>query len=132
MTMQVMRLKFSLAKLFLREHHRHNKILQGHKATYVLLGEEDGLSQLEADGAGTAVAQLLQTLEAEPWDGSDTDRAKQLLGDAAKGAGVKKGIVMKSLRAALLGRLQGPDLITTWSLLARIGEDLPRLQRCLA
>ena len=42
--MQVMRLKFSLAKLFLREHHRHNKTLQGHKATYVLLGEEDGLS----------------------------------------------------------------------------------------
>ena len=50
---------------------------------------------------------------------------------AAKAAGVKKGVVMKSLRAALLGRLQGPDLITTWSLLARIGEDLPRLPRCL-
>ena len=94
--------------------------------------EEDGLRQLEADGARAAVAQLLQILKADPWDGSDSDRAKQLLGDAAKGAGVKKGIVMKSLRAALLGRLQGPDLITTWSLLARIGEDLPRLQRCLA
>ena len=63
--------------------------------------------------------------ETEPWDGSDTDRAKQLLGDAAKEAGVKKGIVMKSLRAALLGRLQGPDLITTWSLLARIGRTSP-------
>ena len=87
--------------------------------------------QLETDGARTAVAQLLQILEAEPWDGKDTDRAKQLLADAAKGAGVKKGVVMKSLRAALLGRLQGPDLITTWCLLARIGEDLPRLQRCL-
>jgi len=94
--------------------------------------EDDGLRQLEADGARTAVAQLLQILEAEPWDGKDTDRAKQLLADAAKGAGVKKGVVMKSLRAALLGRLQGPDLITTWCLLARIGEDLPRLQRCLA
>tara|TARA_B000000532_G_C18838171_1_gene393637 strand:+ start:14 stop:958 length:945 start_codon:yes stop_codon:yes gene_type:complete len=94
--------------------------------------EDDGLRQLEADGARAAIAQLLQTLETEPWDGSDTDRAKQLLGDAAKEAGVKKGIVMKSLRAALLGRLQGPDLITTWSLLARIGEDLPRLKRCLA
>ena len=38
---------------------------------------------------------------------------------------------MKSLRAALLGRLQGPDLITTWSLLARISQDLPRLERSL-
>ena len=93
--------------------------------------EDDGVRQLEVDGARTAVAQLLQILEAEPWDGSDTDRAKQLLADAAKGAGVKKGVVMKSLRAALLGRLQGPDLITTWCLLARMGEDLPRLQRCL-
>ena len=52
--------------------------------------------------------------------------------DAAKAAGVKKGVIMKSLRAALLGRLQGPDLLTTWSLLARIGEDLPRLERCLS
>ena len=94
--------------------------------------EDDGVRQLEADGARTAVAQLLQLLEAEPWDGKNTDRAKQLLGDTAQGAGVKKGVVMKSLRAALLGRLQGPDLITTWCLLARIGEDLPRLQRCLA
>jgi glutamyl-tRNA synthetase len=94
--------------------------------------EDDGVRQLEADGARTAVAQLLQILEAEPWDGKNTDRAKQLLADAAKGAGVKKGVVMKSLRAALLGRLQGPDLITTWCLLARIGEDLPRLRRCLA
>ena len=93
--------------------------------------EDDGKSQLEAEGARDAVAQLLQTLEADPWDGGDMDRAKQLLGDAAKGAGVKKGVVMKSLRAALLGRLQGPDLMTTWSLLARIGEDLPRLRRCL-
>ncbi|MFL0735839.1 MAG: glutamate--tRNA ligase, partial [Prochlorococcus sp.] len=46
-------------------------------------------------------------------------------------AGVKKGVVMKSLRAALLGRLQGPDLITTWGLLARIREDLNRLRRCI-
>ena len=61
----------------------------------------------------------------------DHDRAQALLGAAAKSAGVKKGVMMKSLRAGLLGRLQGPDLLTTWSLLARIGEDLPRLRRCL-
>jgi glutamyl-tRNA synthetase len=91
----------------------------------------DALEQLAADGAKAAIAELVQRLESEPWDGSDIDQAKSWLGDAAKAAGVKKGIVMKSLRAALLGRLQGPDLITTWSLLARIGDDLPRLRRCL-
>ena len=93
--------------------------------------QEDALEQLAIDGAKAALADLIQRLETEAWDGSDSDRAKGWLGDAAKAAGVKKGVVMKSLRAALLGRLQGPDLITTWSLLSRIGEDLPRLRRCL-
>ena len=93
--------------------------------------QEDALKQLGIEGAKAAMADLLQRLENNPWDGSDVDQAKAWLGDAAKAAGVKKGVVMKSLRAALLGRLQGPDLITTWSLLARIGEDLPRLRRCL-
>ena len=93
--------------------------------------QEDALKQLAIKGAKAALAELVQRLESESWDGSDSDLAKARLGDAAKSAGVKKGVVMKSLRAALLGRLQGPDLITTWSLLARIGEDLPRLRRCL-
>ena len=94
--------------------------------------QEDALEQLAVDGAKAAVTNLIERLESQPWDGMDTDQAKAWLGDAAKAAGVKKGVVMKSLRAALLGRLQGPDLITTWSLLARIGEDLPRLRRCLS
>ena len=93
--------------------------------------QDDALEQLAVDGAKAALAAIIQQLESEAWDGSDSDQAKAWLGDAAKAAGVKKGVVMKSLRAALLGRLQGPDLITTWSLLARIGEDLPRLNRCL-
>ena len=93
--------------------------------------QDDAQEQLAVDGAKAVLASLIQQLESETWDGSDSDQAKAWLGDAAKAAGVKKGVVMKSLRAALLGRLQGPDLITTWSLLARIGEDLPRLRRCL-
>ncbi|MEC8442436.1 MAG: glutamate--tRNA ligase [Cyanobacteriota bacterium] len=94
--------------------------------------EPDGRQQLNLDGARAAIAALADALDADPWDGADNDRAQQLLGDAAKAAGVKKGVIMKSLRAALLGRLQGPDLISTWALLARIGEDRPRLLRCLA
>jgi len=94
--------------------------------------QDDGRKQLEADGARTAIGHLMESLVNDPWDGSDTGKAQSLLADAATKAGVKKGVLMKSLRAALLGRLQGPDLITTWSLLARIGQDLPRLKRCLA
>ena len=50
---------------------------------------------------------------------------------AVAAAGVKKGVLMKSLRAALLGSLQGPDLLATWLLLHRSGEDRARIQRSL-
>ena len=56
---------------------------------------------------------------------------EERLKTAVKDAGVKKGLLMKTLRAALLGKLQGPDLMTTWSLLARLGHDRERLRRCL-
>ena len=91
----------------------------------------DGSKQLEIEGARDSLRSLLEQLEATPWDGSDTLHAQQLLSDAAQSAGVKKGVMMKSLRAALLGQLQGPDLLTTWGLLARIGQDRQRLRRCL-
>ena len=94
--------------------------------------EDDGLKQLQSEGAKAAIGHLIDALQAERWMGTDFDQAQTLLGDAAKAAGVKKGVMMKSLRAALLGRLQGPDLLTTWSLLAKNSDDLPRLQRCLS
>ena len=57
--------------------------------------------------------------------------AQDLLTTVAAAAGVKKGVVMKSLRAALLGSLQGPDLVATWQLLHQIGEDRRRLDQAL-
>jgi glutamyl-tRNA synthetase len=39
---------------------------------------------------------------------------------------------MKSLRAALLGSLQGPDLLASWQLLHQIGEDRQRLAAALS
>jgi glutamyl-tRNA synthetase len=45
---------------------------------------------------------------------------------------VKKGLVMKSLRAALMGSLQGPDLIESWWILRRRQVDVARLQGALA
>ena len=83
------------------------------------------------EGAKAGLSNLLDQLDSTSWDGFDVKQAQQLLTNAAQAANVKKGVIMKSLRAALLGRLQGPDLITTWGLLARIGQDLNRLRRCL-
>jgi glutamyl-tRNA synthetase len=88
--------------------------------------------QLTAEGARAALAALAAALQAlGPATPLEADQAQALLGDAANAAGVKKGVIMKSLRAALLGSLQGPDLLTTWLLLQRSGDALPRIQRCL-
>jgi glutamyl-tRNA synthetase len=57
--------------------------------------------------------------------------AQELLAAAAATAGVKKGVVMKSLRAALLGSLQGPDLLASWQLLHQNAEDGKRLAQAL-
>ena len=44
---------------------------------------------------------------------------------------IKKGILMKSLRISFFGCLNGPDLIESWLLLSKKGEDLSRIKRCL-
>ncbi|MEB3362075.1 MAG: glutamate--tRNA ligase [Synechococcaceae cyanobacterium] len=80
--------------------------------------------QLGAEGARAALKAVLEHLPpaSEPLD------PQELLGLAAAAAQVKKGVLMKSLRAALLGSLTGPDLVSSWVLLHAIGEDRPRLE----
>ena len=90
--------------------------------------EEPAQQQLQLAEAGAVVRHLLQHLPEGPLDATT---AQALLGAAATAAAVKKGVVMKTVRAALLGSLQGPDLLTTWELLHRLGEDRPRLEQCL-
>ena len=89
---------------------------------------EAAQAQLASNGAQPALAALLAKLNDGPMD---ADQAQALLGEAATAAEVKKGVIMKSLRAALLGSLQGPDLLATWLLLHRSGEDRARIQRSL-
>ena len=86
--------------------------------------DQAALDQLDSPGAAAAMAALQAGLPEGPLD---ADAAKALLEQAATAAGVKKGVVMKSARAALLGSLQGPDLLTTLTLLHRLGEAGPRL-----
>ena len=71
--------------------------------------EADAEKQLAVEGAAAAIQALVEALQSSPWTGDDQALGQALLADAAKAAGVKKGVIMKSLRAALLGRLQGPD-----------------------
>ncbi len=89
---------------------------------------EAASAQLQMEGAQAALAALLERL---PAGELTADQAQALLAEAAAAAGVKKGVVMKSARAALLGSLQGPDLLASWLLLHRSGDDRPRIARCL-
>jgi glutamyl-tRNA synthetase len=93
--------------------------------------DEAALQQLASPGAREGLAALSERLPASDQPFS-AEQAQALLSEAVAAAGIKKGVLMKSLRAALLGSLQGPDLLTTWLLLHRCGGDRPRLERALA
>jgi glutamyl-tRNA synthetase len=56
------------------------------------------------------------------------DSLKPLVEEVAKSQGMKKGLLLKSLRAALTGDLQGPDLMASFALLQRRGWALGRLE----
>ena len=93
--------------------------------------QEDGVNQLQATGAKEAIRALINELEENPWNGEDLNKAKDLIQNTFSKTKIKKGVIMKSLRAALLGNLKGPDLISTWGLLAQISKDINRLKKCL-
>jgi glutamyl-tRNA synthetase len=84
--------------------------------------------QLGAEAARAALEAVLELLPpaCQPLE------PQELLGSAAAAAQVKKGVLMKSLRAALLGSLTGPDLVSSWVLLHASGEDRPRLAAATA
>lgn len=59
------------------------------------------------------------------------DDAQQLVKQVTKAQNVKKGLIMRSLRAALTGDVNGPDLIQSWVILHLQGRDRLRLQQAL-
>jgi glutamyl-tRNA synthetase len=103
------------------------------KESHLLFGEsveytDDAIAQLKLAG----VKELIQAvLEAIPRN-LDEAEAKAIIDRVMKAQNVKKGLIMKSLRAALMGALQGPDLIQSWLLLNQKGWDKSRLLRSLA
>ena len=58
--------------------------------------------------------------------------AKGVIDQVSKVLEVKKGLLMRSLRAALMGDMQGPDLVESWIILHRQGFDQQRLAAAIA
>jgi len=89
---------------------------------------EEGRQQLEQEGVKALLKAILVALDINTITG---DTAQNILKQVVKEQGVKKGLVMRSLRAALTGDVHGPDLIASWILLNKIGLDKPRLSQAL-
>jgi glutamyl-tRNA synthetase len=91
---------------------------------------EAATQQLQQPG----VADLLQATRDKLTGGSALDSletGKALVNDIVKAQGIKKGLMMKSLRAALMGDMQGPDLMESWLILHQRQFDQPRLAQAL-
>ncbi|MDF5719996.1 MAG: glutamate--tRNA ligase [Rhizonema sp. PD37] len=86
---------------------------------------DEANTQLQQQGSAETLKAILRVGENHQQLSETTiqDMIKQVI----KEQNVKKGLVMRSLRAALTGDMHGPDLIQTWLLLSKISLDKSRL-----
>lgn len=91
--------------------------------------DEKATTQLQIDGVGAVLKDVLAAIKETPE--LDEAKGKEIINQVTKAHGVKKGLVMKSLRAGLMGELQGPDLMQSWVLLHQKGWDGDRLAQAL-
>ena len=91
---------------------------------------EAATAQLQQAGTTPALQGILEALENSQSLSEAT--AKQMINQVVKAQNLKKGLVMRSLRAALTGDMHGPDLIQSWLLLHQRGLDQIRLHKALA
>lgn len=86
-------------------------------------------TQLKQEGSAATLKAVLAALDKQQLtEANAQDMIKQVI----KEQNVKKGLIMRSLRAGLTGDLHGPDLIQSWLLLNQIGLDKPRLHQAVA
>ena len=90
---------------------------------------EEAIAQLKQDGSATAI-QAVSSAIADHQPLTETT-VQTLLKQVVKEQNLKKGLVMRTLRAALTGAMQGPDLVQSWLLLHQHGLDQTRLQDAL-
>jgi glutamyl-tRNA synthetase len=91
---------------------------------------EEAIAKVTQPGAKEVLTSLLAALTATPE--LSAIEASELIKQVTKDQGVKKGLVMQSLRAALTGEVHGPDLIQSWLLLHQHQLAAPRITQVLA
>jgi glutamyl-tRNA synthetase len=91
---------------------------------------QEATAQLQQAGADAVVQGIIDAL-----DGTaelTTDTTQDIIKQVMKAQNIKKGLVMRSLRAALTGDLHGPDLVESWLILHQKDLDKKRLQEAIA
>lgn len=91
---------------------------------------EEAMELLQQEGVAAVVTEITEAVNNS--DSMTEEDTKALIKQVTKSQKVKKGLVMRSLRASLTGELHGPDLTQTWLLLNQLGADKTRLQETLA
>ena len=93
----------------------------------------DAIAQLRLPTVAEAIAAVAVAIaDIDPATPDLVDGLKSTVGTVAKAQGVKKGLLMKSLRAALTGALRGPDLMASFGLLHQRGWAIARLEAVIA
>jgi glutamyl-tRNA synthetase len=91
--------------------------------------DAEATAQLQQAGSAAVLQAVLDHLDHQPLT---AERASELIQQIVKAQAVKKGLVMRGLRAAFMGTMHGPDLMQSWLLLNHRGQDQLRLQNALS
>jgi glutamyl-tRNA synthetase len=105
------------------------------KETKLLFGESveytaEAVEFLQQEAIAAVLQEVIASLEAEKT--LDENKAQDIIKQIIKNQKVKKGLVMRSLRAGLTGEMHGPDLIQSWLLLNQKKLDRGRLIKALS
>ena len=87
--------------------------------------EEEALAQLQQTGAAQALQAVVEAMETH--SSLTSAEAQKITKKLSKEKNLNKGLIMRSLRAALTGAMHGPDLIESWVILHQRGTAKTRL-----
>ena len=87
--------------------------------------EEEALAQLQQPGAAQALQAVVEAMETH--SSLTSAEAQKITKKLSKEKNLNKGLIMRSLRAALTGAMHGPDLIESWVILHQRGTAKTRL-----
>jgi len=92
--------------------------------------EEEALAQLQQKGAAQALQAVVEAMETH--SSLTSAEAQKITKKLSKEKNLNKGLIMRSLRAALTGAMHGPDLIESWVILHQRGTAKTRLRDAIS